>query len=75
MSQFKVVSSESQFAYPNFSPFVLSDAQLVTEYRASSIKERQAICQVQWSNYGSKWTAKYEEINEDNVRQAFVEYV
>lgn len=32
--------SKSQFVYPNFSPFVLSDAQLVAEYRASSIEER-----------------------------------
>ena len=67
--------SESMFAYPNFSAFVLSEEQLLAEFNSTSIDEQQAICQVQWSQFGSKWTAKYEIIDINNVRQAFVEYV
>ena len=58
-----------------FSVFVLSDSQLLAEFNSCSIEEQEAIQQVRWIQPTRKWVAKYPEINLDNVRQAFIEYV
>tara|TARA_R110002126_G_scaffold291325_1_gene451689 strand:+ start:1278 stop:1478 length:201 start_codon:yes stop_codon:yes gene_type:complete len=61
------------FVYPNFSPFVLSDSELLEVYKSCCIQEQEALEYHQWN--GSKWVIKYPVINLGNVRRAFVEYV
>lgn len=59
---------------PSFSPFVLSERVLLEFLAIAQEEERDAVLGVRWNQSQRKWECEYPVVNEDNIRQIWVEY-